>query len=111
MNGTELLTTPQLISVTGPLVAPWGIVAVTDVSLQACTGAFTSLIVTLCAPALAQKPEPFKITEAPTAPSGGAKLVITGYGTLKGTSLLLRTEFTVTVTGPVVAPVGTLAMI
>lgn len=50
------------------------------------------------------------VTEAPTAPDVGERLVILGADTTVKVLPLLATPATVTTTFPVVAPLGTLAM-
>src|SRR5882757_9349093 len=55
--------------------------------------------------------DPVMVTAAPTAPDGGERVVILGAGrTVKLTPLLALFE-TVTTTFPVVAPLGTVAVI
>lgn len=59
-------------------------------------------------PGVDPKLEPAITTDEPTPPAVGVRLLITG-NTVKF-ALLLARPFTVTTTGPVVAPVGTVAV-
>jgi len=102
-----LLMTPLSETVTGPEVAVEGTVTVMLASLQKETVALTPLNITELLPWLGPKPEPARDIVAPACPTGGVRLAITGLITRKPKFVLLCTEFTTTVTGPVVAPMGT----
>jgi len=79
------------------------------VSLQLVTVAVVPLNFTVLEPWLDPNVVPVIVTEAPTAPEVRERLVMFGT-TVKLTPLLVLLE-TVTTTFPVVAPVGTVAMI
>ena len=106
------LATPLTVTKTLPVVAPVGTTAVIDVALQLVIEvAVTPLNVTLLVPCVEPKLVPVMTTEAPTAPVAGLRLVMVGVGsTVKGDPAL-DTPLTVTTTLPVVAPVGTTAVI
>jgi len=65
------------------------------------------LNVTAPVPWLAPKFAPVMVTEVPTGPEVGLKLVMLGGGVTVKTTPLLATPATVTTTFPVVAPLGT----
>ena len=93
----------------GPVVAPFGTVALIDVAVLVTMVAGTPLKVTAVAlPRLV----PVMVTLLPAAPEVGVKLVITGgpitVKLVALTPVLLEAE---TLTGPVVAPAGTTAVI
>jgi hypothetical protein len=106
---TPLLATPGSVSTTGPLVAPLGTGTMTRVALQLAGVAAVPLNVTV--PTAVPKFVPVIVTDVPTAPEAGFRLVMLGAGivTVKLT-LLLATPPTVTRTLPVVAPVGTFTL-
>ena len=66
----------------GPDVAPVGIVAVTDVTLQAVTGATTPFSITALLPCVAPNPDPEMTTELPTGPPVVDSAVMAGVGAL-----------------------------
>jgi hypothetical protein len=102
---TPLLAAPPTVTTTFPVVAPLGTGATILVADQLAGVAAVPLNVTLLLPWVAPKAVPVMVTEAPTAPEVGDKLVMCGV-TVKGTPLL-ATLATVTTTLPVVAPLGT----
>ena len=63
--------------------------------------------VTVLAPWAAPKPVPVMVTEAPTAPEAGDRLVMAGAGATVKLIPLLATPLAFTTTLPVLAPVGT----
>jgi hypothetical protein len=69
-------------TVSGPDVAPVGIVAVTDVALQAVTGATSPFSITALLPCGAPNPDPEITTEVPTGPPVADSAVIAGVGAL-----------------------------
>jgi hypothetical protein len=69
------------------------------------------LKVTVLAPCVDWKCAPVIVTDAPTAPELGDRLVMLGAGTTANDLALLATPLTVTTTLPEVAPVGTVATI
>lgn len=108
VNGTPLLATPPTVTTTLPVVAPVGTSATMLVALQLVGVAVVPLNVTPLVPWLAPKFEPEIVTDVPTAPEVGLRLVIAGavVVTVKLTPLLGAPP-TVTTTFPVVAEVGT----
>jgi hypothetical protein len=95
-----------------PVVAPIGTVATIEVALQlVIVVAVVPLNVAVPVPCVAPKCAPVIVTDAPTAPDVGERLVMLGAGTTVNVLLLLATPLTVTTTLPVVAPVGTVATI
>src|SRR5207245_11637495 len=92
-----------------PVVAPAGTVAVIWVSEFTVNVAVVPLNVTAVAPV---KAVPVSVTLAPTAPLVGEKLVMVGGGmTVKELALVPVPPAVVTPMVPVVAPVGTVAVI
>src|SRR5208283_5810078 len=87
---TPLLAGPPTVTTTFPVVAPVGTVTVMLVVLQVATVAVVPLNLTVLAPCVVPKFVPVMITEAPTAPELGFRLVIVGAGpvTVKLTPLL-----------------------
>jgi len=66
----------------GPDVAPVGIVAVTDVALQAVTGATTPLTITVPVLCVAPNPDPEMTTDVPTGPAVVDSELMAGAGAL-----------------------------
>ncbi|HET8925060.1 MAG TPA: hypothetical protein VFN26_18915 [Candidatus Acidoferrum sp.] len=109
VKSTPLLATPPTVTTTLPVVAPVGTATAMLVALQAVGVAATPLNLTVLVPWEAPKFDPVIVTDAPTRPDVGFKLVMLGVVTVvivKSTPLL-ATPPTVTTTLPVVAPVGT----
>src|SRR5579859_4872183 len=106
---TPLLATPLTVTTTAPVVAPVGTGTTMLVMLQLVGVAVVPLNFTVLVPWVAPKFEPLMVTDAPTAPAFGDRLVMIA-GTVKLTPLLALPP-TVTTTGPVVAPEGTGATI
>jgi hypothetical protein len=76
---TELLATPPTVTTTGPVVAAAGTVAVMLAELQLVTVvAGVPLNVTVLEPCVEPNPLPAIVTDAPTAPEFGVRLVIDG---------------------------------
>jgi hypothetical protein len=100
-----LLATPPTVTATFPVVAPLGTGATILVADQLVGVAAVLLNITVLPFWVAPKPVPVMVTEAPTAPKTGDKLVMCGV-TVKLTPLL-ATPPTVTTTLPVVAALGT----
>jgi len=108
---TPLLGTAETVTTTLPVVAPLGTVVTMLVAPQVVAVAVVPLNVTVLVPWLDPKFVPVIVTEAATAPDVGDKLVMLGVAkTVKELPLLL-TPLAFTTTLPVVAPVGTGAMI
>lgn len=105
VNNTRLLPIPLTITMTLPVVAPAGTGATIVVSLQLVGAAVFGPKVTVLVPCVAPKLVPVIVTEAPMGPDVGEMLLILG-ATPKATPLLAK-PLTVTMTLPVVAPLGT----
>ena len=100
-----------VVTVIRPVVAPAGTVAVTRSSFTKLKLADVPLNRTLVAPV---KWLPLMVTDVPTAPLDGEKLLIVGADplvTVKFDALVAVPDGVVTVILPVVAPLGTLAVI
>jgi hypothetical protein len=108
VNVAPLLATPFTVTARGPVVAPPGTDATMLDALQLVGVATVPLKRTLLALCVAPKFAPLIVTEVPTAPDAGERLVTLGAvdATVNVAPLLARPP-TVTVTGPVVAPPGT----
>jgi hypothetical protein len=108
VNATPLLVAPATVTTTLPVVAPVGTDATMLVALQLAGDAVMPLNLRALVPWVAPKLAPVMVTDAPTNPDVGFRLVMLGAGivTVKLTALLL-TPPTVTTTLPVVAPAGT----
>ncbi len=108
VNDLPLLPTPLRATTTFPVVAPLGTVATMDVALQlAMLVAVVPLNLTVLVPCVAPKFVPVIVTDAPTAPVVGERLVMLGVGRTVNDEGLLSTPLAWTITLPVVAPVGT----
>jgi hypothetical protein len=102
---TPLLAAPATVTTTFPVAAPLGTGATMEVELQLVGVAVMPLNVTVLLPCVLPKVVPAIVTEVPTSPEAGDRLVMCGV-TVKATPLL-ATLATVTTTLPVVAPLGT----
>ncbi len=107
---TPLLARPPTVTTTFPVAAPKGTGATIFVAAQLVAVAAMPLKLTVLVPWVAPKLVPVIVTEVPTGPEVGDKLVILGAVTVKLTPLLARPP-TVTTTFPVAAPKGTGATI
>jgi hypothetical protein len=103
---TPLPAIPDTVTTTWPVVAPAGTVTMRLVGLQLVGVAAIPLNVTVLVPWDAPKFAPETVTEDPTGPLFGLRLLMFGDVTVKGTALLV-TPPTMTVTFPVTAPIGT----
>lgn len=96
-----LLATPPTVTTTMPVVAPAGTGATMLVALQLVEVALDPLNITVLAPCEAPKFVPVMVTEVPTGPEVGFRLVMVGAEgeavTVK-LMLLLATPLTVTTT-------------
>ena len=108
---TPLLATPLACTTTLPVVAPVGTFVAIDVALQLVIVAVVPLNVTVPLPCVEPKFVPVIVTDVPTGPDVTDSFVIFGAGTTVKLTPLLATPPTVTTTLPVVAPLGTLAVI
>ena len=102
-----LLFTPLANTTTIPVVAPLGTVVAMLVALQLVTVAAVPLNLTVLEPWLDPKFVPVMVTDAPTAPVVGERLVMLGADTTVKLDPLLFTPLANTITFPVVAPLGT----
>ncbi|SRR6266436_2604499 len=78
VNVTPLLEVPDTVTTTDPVVAPAGTGVTMLVSLQLEGTAVTPLNLTVLLPWLAPKPDPAIVTEAPTGPLVGVRLLMVG---------------------------------
>jgi hypothetical protein len=94
-----------------PVLAPFGTVALMLLALQLVVAAAMPLNVTVLLPWVLPKFVPVIVTDVPTGPAFGFTLVMLGVVgfTVKVTELLTL-PLTITFTGPVVAPVGTVVL-
>ncbi len=107
VNDTPLLTCPLTVTTTLPVLAPLGTGTTIDVPLQLVGVAAVPLKVTVLVPWLDPKFVPVIVTEVPTTPEVGDRLLIDGGGITVKDPPLLEYIPTVTRTFPVVAPTGT----
>jgi len=109
VKADPLLATPPTITTTLPVAAPAGTGTAMLVALQLVGVAAVPLNVTVFVPCVAPKFVPVIVTEAPTGPDVGFKLVMLGPGLVTVNSMPFdgATVPTVTTTLPVVAPFGT----
>ncbi len=101
------LAMPFTVTTTFPAVAPVGTVTTMVVMLQLVGVPTAPLNVTVLVPCVAPKLFPVIVTEVPTVPELGLKLAILGGTTTVNATSLLAIPPTVTITFPVVAPLGT----
>jgi len=107
---TPLLLTPLAFTTTFPVLAPVGTAATIDVAPQLMiVVAVVPLNVTVFVPWVEPKPVPAIVTNVPTVPDAGDRLVMVGT-TVKFTPLLTTPPMVITMF-PVVAPAGTGTMI
>jgi hypothetical protein len=78
VNDFPLLATLLTVTTTLPVVAPLGTVATIDVALQLVVVAVVPLNFTVLVPFVAPKFVPVMVTDAPTAPEVGERVVIVG---------------------------------
>jgi hypothetical protein len=102
-----LLVWPATVTVTFPVVAPFGTGATMLVALQLEGDAIVPLKLTILVLCVAPKFAPATVTDAPTPAELGDRLVMLGGGTTVKITALLGCPPTVTTTLPVVAPLGT----
>jgi len=107
VNDFPLLATLLTVTTTLPVVAPLGAGTTIEVALQLVGDATVPLNVTVLVPWVAPKFVPVIVTEVPTVPDVGDRvLMVGGAVTVKETPLLTE-PLTVTTTFPLVAPLGT----
>ncbi len=107
---TPLLSTPLACTTTLPLVAPVGTVTAMLLALQVLTVAVVPLNLTVLLPCVAPKLAPATVTEAPTNADVGVRPEIDGAGGTAKLTPFVLTPLAFTTTFPVVAPVGTFAV-
>ena len=107
VNPTPLLATPPTVTTTAPEVAPVGTGVTMLVAVHVVGDAEVPLNLTVLTPCVEPKFAPVIVTVVPTAPRFGDKLVMLGAGTTVNVTPLLAKPATLTTTGPVVAPFGT----
>src|SRR2546425_1133382 len=111
VNALALVVVPPgVVTLSGPVVAPLGTVAAIEVEELTVKLALVPLKVTAVAPV---KLVPVIVTLVPTGPLVGVKLVIVGglATTVNALALVVVPPGVVTLSGPLVAPVGTVAAI
>ena len=106
VNETPLLGVLFSVTTTLPVVALLGTMATIWVSLQLETAARMPLKVTVLVVCVAPKPEPVMVTVVPGEPEEGEMPEIVSVPMTKRRELLTR-PLTMTLTRPVMAPVGT----
>lgn len=107
VNTPPLVVRPPTVTTIFPVVAPLGTGTTILVALQLVGVALAALKVTVLVPCDAPKLVPVMVTEVPTGPEVGLRLVMLGgTSTVKGPPLVDRL-LTVRMTFPVVAPLGT----
>ena len=104
MKLTPLLATPHTVTTTFPVVAPLGTGATMLVALQLVGVAAVPLNLTVLVPCVVPKFVPVIVTDVPTVPEVGDKVVMLGVASTVKLTPLLATPPTVTTTFPVVAP-------
>jgi hypothetical protein len=109
-NVTPLEATPEIVTTTGPVVAPEGTGTTMVEALQLVGVAEVPLKVTVLVPWVAPKFAPAIVTEVPASPNAGDSPKMPGTWTTVNVTPLLAAPATVTTTLPDVAPVGTCAM-
>jgi len=102
---TPLLATAPTVTTTFPVVAPLGTGAMTLVAVQLVGVAAVPLNFTVLVPWVVPKFIPAIVTEVPTDPDKGDRLVM--FGVIVKFTPLLATPPAVTTTLPLVAPFGT----
>src|SRR5207237_8480505 len=110
VNELALVAVPSgVVTLSGPVLAPAGTVAWIAVSEVTVKVALTPLKATDVAPL---KLVPLMVTVVPTGPLPGEKLAIVGgFSTANELALVAVPPGVVTLSGPVVAPAGTVARI
>ena len=110
VNVTEFDAPTPVVTITAPVDAPLGTMHTILVALQLVTLTTSVLLnVMVEPPCVAPKFVPVMVTDAPTSPAFGLKVSIEGYvaAVTVNTTLLDVPVEVVTVTAPVVAPLGT----
>jgi len=108
VNGTPLLARPFAVTTTLPVTAPFGTGATILVSLQFVGVAAVPFTVTVPDPCVAPKFAPAMVTNVPTGPVVGERLLMDGAGGItEKFKPLLACPPTVTTIFPVVALFGT----
>jgi len=108
---TPVLAAPLTVTTTFPVVAPLGTGALILVVLQLVGVATVPLNVTVLAPCVPPKFFPPIVTAAPTGPDVGVSMVMLGGAVTVNLTPVLDSPLTLTTTSPVVALLGTSALI
>jgi hypothetical protein len=108
---TPALATPPTVTTTLPVAAALGTGTTIEVALQLIGFAVVPLKVTVLVPCVAPKFVPVIVTDVPTAPDVGDRLVMLGVGRTVNDTPALGTPLTLATMLPVVAPLGTGATI
>lgn len=111
VKGLGLLAIPDTVTTTLPVVAPVDTGAAMLVELQLVAVDVAPLKEIVFAPWLPPKFVPEMVTDVPTTPDGGLRLVMLGPAIKVKLEPLLAIPPTLTATFPVVAPVGTVTTI
>lgn len=112
VNVRPLLATPARVTRTFPVVAPVGTETTMLVALQLVGVAGAPLNVTVLLPCAVPKLAPVMVTEEPTGPVAGLRLVMNGAGVIEKLAWLLASPRTTTCTNALALPdseVGTVA--
>jgi hypothetical protein len=107
VKAIPLVFTPLVDTTTFPVVAPDGTVTTRVVAVALVTVAFVPLNSTTSLAGVVEKFVPVTVTEAPTGPDVGERLISVGFGSTVKPTPLLSTPLANTTTLPVVAPEGT----
>src|SRR2546426_10841889 len=103
-NSAPSLAPPPPVTTTLPVVAPAGTGATIEVALQLVGVAAVPLNVTVLVPWFEPKFVPVTVTDVPTAPELGARLLMLGVASTVKLTPLLGFPLAVTTTFPLVAP-------
>jgi len=106
VKDTELLGYPPTVTMTGPVVAVVGTLALIDVSAQLVIGTAAPFNVTVLVPWVLPNFVPLTVITAPARAESGNRVEICGE-TPKGYALVVNPAAVVTVTEPLRAPTGT----
>lgn len=107
VNSMLLLARPPTVIAIEPAVAPAGTGTTMLVLLQLLGEATTPLKLTILLPCVVPKFVPVIVTDVPTGPCAGVRVVMLGAAPTPKLTPLLATPATLTTTGPVDAPAGT----
>ena len=109
VKADPLLSTPLACTTTFPVVAPVGTFVTILPAAQLVIVAIVPLNLTVLVPCVEPKFDPAIVTDTPTAPEVGLRLMMLGAATTVKAFPALSTPLACTTTFPVAAPVGTVA--